>query len=233
MKLTIFNAIVRYVTLFFVSLTSMFNSAGIETSLISVNNSNKEKNLDVINSVIEYDTITTYSYNVPTGITHVLTEGQDGVVYLDKDGNTLKTIQKKIDEVLEVGLGKYGEYTGVITGYGPDCYTCDGRGYVACPTNTGKYINLVDDGIYYDDAKFGEVRILAADHREFPCGTIIKITNSDIKEPIIGVVLDTGWGMRNAYNNGYIHIDLAFATEKGLVFNTNSNTSFSVQRWGW
>ena len=81
MKLTIFNAIVRYVTLFFVSLTSLFNSAGIETSLISVNNSNKEKNLDVINSVIEYDTITTYSYNVPTGITHVLTEGQDGVVY--------------------------------------------------------------------------------------------------------------------------------------------------------
>ena len=47
MKLTIFNAIARYVTLFFVSLTSIFNSANIETSLISVNNSNKVKE-DVI-----------------------------------------------------------------------------------------------------------------------------------------------------------------------------------------
>lgn len=233
MELTIFNAITRYVTLFIVSLASIFNSINLETSLISVNNSDKEKNLDVINKIIDYETITRYSYNVPTGVTHVLTEGQEGIIYLDEDGNTLKTLQEKIDKVVEVGIGKYGKYTGVITGYGPDCYTCDGRGYVACPTNTGKYVNLKDDGIYYEDSKFGTVRILAADHREFPCGTIIEIKNSDLDDPIIGVVLDTGWAMKNAYNNGYIHIDLAFATEKKLKFNTNNNTSFSVQRWGW
>ena len=67
MKLTIFNAIVRYVTLFFVSLTSLFNSAGIETSLISVNNSNKDIdcskyhldifNMDELSKNIELNTV--------------------------------------------------------------------------------------------------------------------------------------------------------------------------------
>ena len=50
----------------------------------------------------------------------------------------------------------------------------------------------------------------------------------------IGIVLDTGSGMKKAYNEGWILIDLAHETETDLPgHGTNQNTNFSVKRWGW
>jgi len=233
MNITFFKIILRYASLLIVSISSLFGTIKIEKETIGINNADMIKSSSIVNTIVEYETITTYNSKVPSGIVNVITEGQDGIVYLDGLGNTFKTLQAKIDKVLEVGIGKYGEYVGTITGYGPDCNTCDGRGYVACPTNLGKYISLTTDGIYYLDENFGNIRILAADQREFPCGTIIEINNNNLSEPIIGIVLDTGYAMRNAYDQGYISIDLAFETEIGLTFETNKNTNFSVKRWGW
>lgn len=233
MNITFFKLVLRYASLLIVSVSSFFGTVKMEKQRIGINNADIIKSSSIVNTLVEYETITTYNPKVPSGIVNVITKGQDGIVYLDGSGNAFKTLQEKIDEVIEVGIGKYGEYVGIVTGYGPDCTTCDGRGYVACPTNVGKYINLTTDGIYYQDEYFGNIRILAADQREFPCGTIIEVNNSDLEEPIIGVVLDTGYAMRSAYNQGYIHIDLAFATEVGLTFKTNKNTNFSVKRWGW
>ena len=39
--------------------------------------------------------------------------------------------------------------------------------------------------------------------------------------------------MKKAYNNGIIHIDLAFKSEKEININTNNDTNFNVKRWGW
>lgn len=233
MNITFLKIIVRYASLLIVSVSSLFGTVRIEKETIGINNADMIKSSSIVNTIVEYETITTYNSKIPSGITNVITKGQDGIVYLDGLGNTFKTLQEKIDEVVEVGIGKYGQYIGTITGYGPDCATCDGRGYVACPTNLGKYISLKTDGIYYQDADFGNVRILAADQREFPCGTIMEISNNDLSEPIIGIVLDTGYAMRSAYDQGYISIDLAFDTEVGITFQTNKNTNFNVKRWGW
>lgn len=233
MNITFFKLIIRYAGLLIVSTSSLLGTVKIEKATIGINNADMVKSSSIVNTIIDYNTITTYNSKIPSGITNVITEGQDGIVYLDGLGNTFKTLQEKVDEVVEIGIGKYGEYIGTVTGYGPDCDTCDGRGYVACPTNIGKYISIVTDGIYYNDADFGNIRILAADQREFPCGTIIEISNDDMNEPIIGIVLDTGYAMRSAYDKGYIHIDLAFETEEGLLFETNKSTNFSVKRWGW
>lgn len=233
MHITFFKLILRYVGLLIVSASSLFGTVKIEKATIGINNADIVKSSSIVNTVIDYDTVTTYNAKIPSGIINVITEGQDGIMYLDGLGNAYKTLQNKIDKVVEVGIGKYGEYIGTITGYGPDCATCDGRGYVACPTDTGKYINLTSDGAYYEDKKFGKIKILAADQREFPCGTIIEVSNKDLDTPIIGIVLDTGYAMRSAYDQGYIHIDLAFETEVGLTFKTNKNTNFSVKRWGW
>lgn len=233
MHITFFKLILRYVGLLIVSASSLFGTVKIEKATIGINNADIVKSSSIVNTVIDYDTVTTYNAKIPSGIINVITEGQDGIMYLDGLGNAYKTLQNKIDKVVEVGIGKYGEYIGTITGYGPDCVTCDGRGYVACPTDTGKYINLTSDGAYYEDKKFGKIKILAADQREFPCGTIIEVSNKDLDTPIIGIVLDTGYAMRSAYDQGYIHIDLAFETEVGLTFKTNKNTNFSVKRWGW
>lgn len=233
MNIAMLQSIGRFFCLVVVSVSSLFSTSKVESNVIGINNADKLKSSSVVNTVIKFDTIYNYNSKIPSGIEKVVTKGQNGIVYLDTNGNIFKKLSEKTDEVIEVGIGRYGEYSGIITGYGPDCDTCDGRGYLACPTSDGQYKSLINDGIYYNDIDFGDIRILAADQREFPCGTIIEVNNSDLDKPIIGVVMDTGYAMRRAYDNNYIHIDLAFQTEQGLDFKINKNTNFSVKRWGW
>ena len=124
------------------------------------------------------------------------------------------------------------EYTGRLTGYGPDCKGCTGKGNLACTTKTKH--NLVKDGIYYDDSEYGKVRILAAATTKFKCGTII-VVNKPGAEPFVGIVLDTGGSMRQAWANGEVWMDLAYTTNAmaGSDNLTGRNIKFSVQRWGW
>ena len=186
------------------------------------------KNSYIKTEVINYETEYIYDASLPSTHEKVITEGKDGILSLT-DG---KIIEEAVSKVIEIGTGKKGIYEGMLTGYGPDCKGCSELGYVYCATKEKTYHSLVNDGIYYNDHEYGEVRILAADHREFPCGTIIEITNSD-REKEIGVVLDTGSGMRNAYSQGWILIDLAFEKEALALSTTNKNTHFEVKRWGW
>ena len=100
-------------------------------------------------------------------------------------------------------------------------------------TKEGKKHSLTNDGIYYKDSTYGDVRILAADNSGFPCGTIVKVNNG--KQEFTGIVLDTGSSMRTAWSNGTVWLDLAFATQndaKSAGMSSN-NAKFVVQRWGW
>lgn len=233
MNIVFVSNVVKALSFLIISFNSIFNIYQIKEESIGINNADKNKSSSIVNTVINYDTEIIYNSKIPSGITNVLVQGQDGIVYLDGAGNVFKTLKEKINEVVEVGIGKYGEYTGVLTGYGPDCAGCDGRGYVACPTPTGKWYNLNSDGTYYSDSRFGKLQIIASDWRELPCGTVVQISNKDLDEPIMGIVMDTGSAMRKAYDNGYVHIDVAFKSEADLSFDTNKNTKFSVKRWGW
>ncbi|MBQ2409237.1 MAG: hypothetical protein II309_07360 [Bacilli bacterium] len=224
-----FGKLITIITVFILSLTNLVN---LDEFRADIRNNDKNKILKDKEKPLKYETIKEYSDKVPKGIENIKIKGVNGVLVLDETGE-YKVFKDKIDEVIVIGTGKEGIYTGMITGYGPDCKTCDGRGYVNCPLLDGTWFSLSNNGIYYNDSQFGDVRILAADHREFPCGTIIEVSNENITDPIIGIVLDTGSAMKKAYNNGTIHIDLAFETEQGLKFETNKNTSFVVRRWGW
>lgn len=126
------------------------------------------------------------------------------------------------------------EYTGSLTGYGPDCAGCSKVGNVACRTREKKSHSLINDGIYYTDKEYGKVRILAAATTKFKCGTIIVVTKPGM-EPFTGIVLDTGGSMRKAWENGNVWMDLAYASETmaGSDKLTGKNIKFSVQRWGW
>lgn len=234
MNITIIKMLVRFLSLLVVSASSLLNSVSINTSIVGINNSDKNKSSSPISTIIKYETVINYNSKIPSGIKKIKVEGQDGEVYLDPQGNVFNTLKEKRDEIIEIGIGKAGSYTGLLTGYGPDCVSCDGRGYVYCKSPNGKYFNLVNDGMYYNDSEYGQVRIVAADQREFPCGTIVEVDNSLMKEgKFLAIVLDTGYAMRKAYDNGNIHMDLAFTTQKNLIFQTNYSTNFSVQRWGW
>lgn len=221
----------KIISLLVMSIASIFGTFNLSKESINVSNYDKDKASKIVNTVVKYDTIVKYNSKIPSSYTRVLVEGVNGVIYQDELGKTVITLKEKVDEVIEIGTGKYGEYTGTLTLYGPDCDTCNGIGTVACSVS-GRAYNLISDGVIYNDSEYGEVKILAAPLAEFPCGTIVEINNSNLTKSL-GIVLDTGGALVNAYNNGNILFDLANRTEDELPFGTDRNTRFSVRRWGW
>lgn len=188
----------------------------------------------VINEVEAYGTDYVYVENMPsTAEPIVISEGINGLDYT-YDGLNYTHLSDMKNEVVQVGTGKQGNYSGKLTGYGPDCPGCSKVGNVACRTEAGKNHSLTYDGLYYNDDEYGSVRILAADNSAFPCGTIVKVDNGNLDE-FTGIVLDSGSAMRGAWKEGIVWMDLAFASQKEALTGgaTSSNTTFNVQRWGW
>lgn len=193
-----------------------------------------DMNATIINEVEPYGTDYVYVENMPsTAQPIVLKEGINGLDYT-YDGLTYIHLSDKSNEVVQIGTGKQGNYTGKLTGYGPDCPGCSAVGNVACRTREGLNHSLITDGLYYKDSIYGSVRVLAADNTAFPCGTIVKVNNGILDE-FYGIVLDSGSAMRNAWSEGIVWMDLAFSTQKEALTGgaTSSNTNFEVQRWGW
>ena len=232
MNIYLLQLIGKWFTILFMSLASMFGTFNLSKEIINVINYDKDKASMIVSSIVEYETVIKYNPERPLDSKRTLVNGENGIVYQDKNGTRIKTLKEKVDEVIEIGTGKYGEYTGTLTLYGVDCATCDGVGAVACAVD-GKTYNLKTDGVNFNDSEYGEVRILAAPLAEFPCGTVVEINNSDMSKTY-GIVLDTGGALVNAYNNGNILFDLAHLTESDLPqHGTNRNTKFRVRRWGW
>ena len=224
-KISLFLSIIAIISIVTVT---MFNKG---TTLY---NPTMNKTATIINDVEPYETEYVYANNIPSTADKVtLVEGVNGLDYT-YDGLKYTHLRDKTNEVIQVGTGKQGNYTGKLTGYGPDCPGCSIVGNVSCLTREGTRHSLINDGINYKDTTYGSVRILAADNTAFPCGTIIKVDNGILDE-FYAVVLDSGSSMRNAWRNGTVWIDLAFASQADALKGnaTSSNTSFSVQRWGW
>ena len=233
MNFYLLNLFGKWVSLGILSIMSLFGFT-LEEETTEISNSNINKNVNISSTVIEHETIETFDSSIPSNITKVITEGKDGVIYYNDDGTIV--LEEVVDEEVIIGTGKNGEYTGVMTGYGPDCSTCSGRGYVSCKTEDKKNFNLINDGVYYNDDEYGEVRVLAAALSEFPCGTIIEVKSSNLGD-FTGIVMDTGYTMREQLKNGVYHFDVAYKTEKNEEIKKATNMSgeviYSVQRWGW
>ena len=233
MNFYLLNLFGKWVSLGILSIMSLFGFT-LEEETTEISNSNINKNVNINSTVIEHETIETFDSSIPSNITKVITEGKDGVIYYNDDGTIV--LEEVVDEEVIIGTGKNGEYTGVMTGYGPDCSTCSGRGYVSCKTEDKKNFNLINDGVYYNDDEYGEVRVLAAALSEFPCGTIVEVKSSNLGD-FTGIVMDTGYTMRQQLKNGVYHFDVAYETEKNEEIKKATNMSgeviYSVQRWGW
>lgn len=206
----------------------------IQNKGVILHNPTKDKTSTITNEIQAYGTDYVYVENMPsTAEPIVLVEGVNGIDYT-YDGLNYTHISDMSNQVVQVGTGDAGNFTGKLTGYGPDCPGCSSVGNVSCITREGKNHSLISDGIYYNDITYGEIRILAADNSKFPCGTVIKIENG-VLDSFYGIVLDTGSSMRHAWSNGNVWIDLAFPSQKEALTGgaTSSNTKFNVQRWGW
>jgi len=214
---------------YFLSFCSLFGVA-FNSSSIAVSNSNFNKNSNISIVPVSYNTEYVYNDSLIYGEERVLSEGVNG--YALKDSHAV--LVEPINEVIEVGRGPINISYGSTTGYGADCVGCSGN--VACSTESHGTHNLIRDGIYYNDSKYGNVRIVAADNSKFSCGTIMEIDNG-IMDPFMAIVLDTGGAMRSAWNNGNILIDIAFSYESSNGINDATNKSgnvkFKVYRNGW
>lgn len=234
MDIFLLKLVGNWLSVLAVSLISFFGVGEYQEKQNGVENTSYTKTVSVINEVIPYKT--EYVYNSSKSMTsakEVIVQGEEGLSYTYENGQK-KILKSAINQVIEIGTGRRGDYVGRLTAYGSDCVGCSKTGTVACRTETGKNWSLTKNGMYYTDSEYGKVRIVAADLGGFPCGTVVLVDNKTV-EPFYAVVLDTGGSMRQAFSNGIIWMDLAFVYQKDAKgTNTSSRaTKFNVQRWGW
>lgn len=231
--LYLLQIIYKWLSIIFISILSLFNIGNYTESEALVSNSNNEKDVSIVSTIIPYATNYIYNSKWPSNKYNVLKEGVLGVSYEDSNGTHV--IQEPIEATVEQGTGPYGIFVGRLTGYGPDCPGCSKVGNVGCLTKNKKRHSLINDGIYYTDDEYGQVRIVAA-AKYFPCGTIIQVTKDDV-DPFYVVVLDRGGSMNYAWSEGRVWMDLAYESNTlATVLSDNMtgrNVEFSVQRWGW
>ena len=110
-------------------------------------------------------------------------------------------------------------FTGTMTSYGPDCPGCGGKS--GCPPRQ----DFRNGNIYFDDATYGKVRIVATDSA-IPCGTMVKISGSG--DDIYAVALDRG-GAVVQNKMDLLYESNAAASAAG----THYNVVFEIVRWGW
>lgn len=149
------------------------------------------------------------------------TEEDEVVLVTDTDNTYLESVNEEdevdntIDsKVLERQIGK-------MSGYGPDCIGCSG--YLA----SGRYVG--NGEIYYQDATYGKVRIVAGD-RKYPFGSIIQVNNSKIGT-FLAIVLDRGGaiGLGKSYMFDLLYPSESLAANDGV----SNDVTFDVLRYGY
>lgn len=142
--------------------------------------------------------------------------------YDDLNQNLLVRECSTMDEVSLYGSLSPVSFVGQMTAYGSDCKGCGGS--VSCPPRQ----DVRGGNIYYEDATYGTVRILAADKR-IPCGSIIEIKNVTFSSDVIyGIVLDRGGAIVENI------IDFLVVSEAdSYTIGRQRNVNFTIVRWGW
>ena len=139
--------------------------------------------------------------------------------YVGKEINVFKKIEIKKEQAEPV----IATYYGIITAYGPDCVGCTSG-------KTASGYNVLNGNIYYNDKKYGKVRIVAAD-KTLPFGTIVRIKNLSIfKEPILAIVLDRGGAI--GFNKN-VYFDLLYNSEKETLSFGKRKATFEILRRGY
>lgn len=233
MDIYLLQLIGNWLSVLCVTLISFFGINTYKEDSTNIQNMNYNKTATVLNEVVSYKTEYVYNKNKPMDeAPKVIREGQYGLVYRYADGDT-SVLRNTVNRVIEIGTARVKKYTGRLTTYTPYCAGCSKSGNVACSVN-GKKHSLKNDGQYYIDSQYGQVRILAAALSSFPCGTIIRVDTGKMP-PFKAIVLDTGGSMRQAMKKGTVWMDLAYSkpnsAEAKLV--STKNAKFDVIRWGW
>ena len=216
------------VVILFLFLLSL--NEGKNSSLLTIDNNNLEKMADSTSILFEKEE------NVDIGNENV-------VIVLDD--NTQSEVQKEKQEEEENNITKLDSvietYTGILTGYGPDCTGCGNFNTGKVSTASGYHVSNIVDGaiepaftITYNDEEYGEVRIVAAD-ANIPFYSIVRITVPHWDSPVTAIVLDRGStvGFENCRSERgcLTQFDLLYPTEAESLGKTR-NVTFELLRSG-
>ena len=206
-----------------------FLNEGKNSNLLTIDNSNLEKMSDSTSILFEKE--------------ETVDIGNENVVILLEDNTQSEVEEKqeekennitKLDNVIET-------YTGILTGYGPDCTGCGNFNTGKVSTASGYHVSNIVDGaiepaftITYNDEEYGEVRIVAAD-ANIPFYSIVRITVPHWESPVTAIVLDRGStvGFENCRSERgcLTQFDLLYPTEAESLGKTR-NVTFELLRSG-
>lgn len=155
--------------------------------------------------------------------------------------DTVQDLEEETENSIVESNSVIETYTGILTGYGPDCVGCGNPNTGKVSTASGYHVaNFVDGSIApaftitYNDSEYGEVRIVAADD-SIPFYSIIRITIPNWNEPIMAIVLDRGStvGFENCRSSKgcLTQFDLLYPTEAESLGKTK-NVKFELLRSG-
>lgn len=146
---------------------------------------------------------------------------EEVIVEVKQEVKKEEKVEKEVpvvkEEVQKDVVSENEVLTGGMSGYGPDCRGCSG--YLAY----GMYVG--DGTIYYNDSKYGKVRIVAGD-KKYKFGTIVRINDS-----MLAIVLDRGGaiGIGKKFLFDLLYASEAEASKKGIM----KNAKFEILRNGF
>lgn len=145
---------------------------------------------------------------------------------------TKEEVKKEVEEVKPISNDTNNNQEEVRMYYQGEIFTAKMSGYGADIGNyTASGYQISGGNITYNDNQYGEVRILAGD-RNYPFGTIVRISNSN-EETVLGIVLDRGPDIGRGTAKKFA-FDLLYTTSrearlKGVSYNAN----FEILRLGY
>lgn len=212
----------------------LFTGEGNNDKVTVVNNENFDKMADRTLSLFEKEELMTS--DLDESVVVVL---EDNTITEEEESNEVEEEETITESVpLETVLETY---TGILTGYGPDCAGCGNYNTGKVVTSSGYHIANIVDGaiepaftITYNDSEYGEVRIVAADD-DIPFYSIVRITVPGWDEPVMAIVLDRGStvGFDNCRSSSgcLTQFDLLYASESESLGKTQ-NVKFELLRSG-
>lgn len=111
-------------------------------------------------------------------------------------------------------------YTGNISHYASDCTGCSGI--------TASGFDLRSGAIYYQDKTYGTVKIVAGD-KQFPFGTIIRITSGNTTQ--LAIVLDRGGAI--GFHGKYLFDMVCQSEAQSYKLGVMRNVTVDVLRYGY
>ena len=141
-------------------------------------------------------------------------------------------VKKEVEEVKPISNDTNNNQEEVRMYYQGEIFTAKMSGYGADIGNyTASGYQISGGNITYNDNQYGEVRILAGD-RNYPFGTIVRISNSN-EGTVLGIVLDRGPDIGRGTAKKFA-FDLLYTTSrearlKGVSYNAN----FEILRLGY